>query len=240
MTAQELWKAGKLDEAIAALGAHLRDNPADAKSRIFLFELLCFAGQLDRADKQLNVLSEGNKNTEMGALLYRAAIHAERNRNQLFEKKDYPNTKVSAEVRGTADGKPFTTFTDGDSRIGANLEVYAAGAYVWLPFSVIAFVEFQPVKRLRDLLWVPALVRCSESYQGQELGEVLIPVLTPFAWKHSDPNVRLGRSTVWEETGDDGALPAGQKVFLADDQEIAVLELRKLEFATAASADAAE
>ena len=34
MTAQELWKAGKLEDAIAALGAHLRDNPGDAKSSL--------------------------------------------------------------------------------------------------------------------------------------------------------------------------------------------------------------
>jgi len=239
MTAQELWKAGKLEDAIAALGTHLRDNPTDAKSRIFLFELLCFAGQLDRADKQLNVLSEGSQQTEMGALLYRAAIHADRNRNQLFEKKEYPASKATVEVRGTADGQPFSTFSDGDSRIGGNLEVFAAGAYLWLPFSVIASVEVQPPQRLRDLLWVPAFVRPSESYQGQELGEVLIPVLTPFAWKHADSNVRLGRSTVWEDSGADGALPAGQKVFLADDTEIPVLELRKLEFEPAATSSAA-
>ncbi|MBI3406321.1 MAG: tetratricopeptide repeat protein [Acidobacteria bacterium] len=236
MTAQELYKAGKLEDAIAALGTHLRDNPADAKSRIFLFELLCFAGQFDRADKQIDVLSQANQQTEMGALLYRAAIHAERNRIQLFEKKEYPNTKASREVRGKLNGKPFSLLTDGDSRIGANLEIHAAGAYMWLPFSVIAYVEIPPPKRLRDLLWLPALVRCSESYQGRELGEVLIPVLSPFAWKHSDPNVRLGRSTIWEDAGEDGAIPAGQKVLLADDEEVGLLEIRKLEFETASAA----
>ena len=234
MKAQELYKAGQLDEAISALGAHLRDNPADAKSRIFLFELLCFAGQFDRADKQLNVLSEGSQQTEMGALLYRAAIHAERNRVELFE-KGYPPSQATPEVRGSVDGKSFSTFCDGDSRIGANLEVFAAGAYLWLPFSVIASIEVQPPKRLRDLLWIPALVRPSDNYKGQELGEVLLPVLTPFAWKHSDPAVRLGRSTVWEESATEGALPAGQKVFLADDEEIPILAIRKIEFETAAT-----
>ena len=69
---------------------------------------------------------------------------------------------------------------------------------------------------------------------------MLLPVLTPFSWKHSDPNVRLGRSTVWEEAGADGVIPAGQKVFLFDDEEAAILEVRKIEFEVAASADAAE
>jgi len=43
--ARELFQAGKLDAAIDALGAEVRDNPTDTQRRTFLFELLCFAGQ---------------------------------------------------------------------------------------------------------------------------------------------------------------------------------------------------
>jgi type VI secretion system protein ImpE len=39
MSAQELFKAGKLSEAIEALGVEVRDNPTDARRRTFLFEL---------------------------------------------------------------------------------------------------------------------------------------------------------------------------------------------------------
>ena len=49
MTAQSLFQAGRLDDAIGALSAELRDNPTDAQRRTFLFELLCFAGNYDRA-----------------------------------------------------------------------------------------------------------------------------------------------------------------------------------------------
>ena len=45
MNAAELYKSGQLDQAIDVLGTGLRDNPADAHSRTFLFELLCFAGK---------------------------------------------------------------------------------------------------------------------------------------------------------------------------------------------------
>mgnify|MGYP003327928540 CR=1 FL=1 len=58
MTAKELYKTGKLKEAIAALNVEVRDNPADVQRRTFLFELLVFAGEYDRADKQINILSE--------------------------------------------------------------------------------------------------------------------------------------------------------------------------------------
>jgi len=58
MNPKELYQAGRLNDAIKALSAELRDNPTDTKRRTFLFEMLCFAGEYDRADKQLEVLAE--------------------------------------------------------------------------------------------------------------------------------------------------------------------------------------
>ena len=37
-------------------------------------------------------------------------------------------------------------------------------------------------KRLRDLLWVPALVRTGPELKDTELGEVLMPALCPFCF----------------------------------------------------------
>ncbi|MCL5745215.1 MAG: virulence protein SciE type, partial [Acidobacteria bacterium] len=54
--------------------------------------------------------------------------------------------------------------------------------------------------------------------------------------KHPDGEVRLGRSTVWEETGDAKVVPAGQKLFLVDGEEYPILEVRKLEFSTVPAA----
>jgi type VI secretion system protein ImpE len=59
---------------------------------------------------------------------------------------------------------------------------------------------------------------------------VLIPALTPLAFLNADDAVRLGRLTVWQEIEDGGVAPAGQKMFLVDDEEFAFLELRQLEF----------
>ena len=85
-------------------------------------------------------------------------------------------------------------------------------------------------KRLRDLLWSPALVRTGPGFKERELGEVLLPVLTPLSFQNADDAVRLGRLTVWQDTGDGQPAPAGQKMFLVDDEEFPLLELRKLEF----------
>jgi len=82
MTARELYQAGRLGEAVQALNAELRDNPGDTARRTFLFELLCFAGNYDRAEKQLQILAQENSNSQLGALLYQGALNSERTRSQ--------------------------------------------------------------------------------------------------------------------------------------------------------------
>ena len=238
MTSRELYQAGRLEEAVQALGVELRDNPADSRRRTFLFELLCFSGNYDRAEKQLNILSQENKDAQMGALLYQAALHAERSRHDLFQKKDYPRSSESgAAVRGSCNGAPFEAIQDADPRLGARLEVYAAGQYLWIPFEHIASIEMQAPQRLRDLLWAPALVRTGPAFRGREMGEVLLPVLSPFSWQDPDEAVKLGRSTVWRQTADGETLPFGQKTYLIDDHEVSILELRHLNIQQADSQD---
>jgi type VI secretion system protein ImpE len=238
MNAQGLFQAGKLGEAVQALGAELRDNPTDAKRRTFLFELLCFAGEYQRAEKQLDVLASDGGAAEMGALLYRAALHAERIRQAIFEKKDYPITapESDAPLSGTLNGKPFEFFADADPRLGAKLEVFAAGDYLWIPLEHVASVELQAPSRLRDLLWAPAIVRTGPAFKGKELGEVLLPAVCPLSWKSQDDQVRLGRATEWQDDDAGNELPFGQKMFAVDEDEIPILEIRKLEFSAAQAA----
>ncbi len=235
MTARNLFQAGRLNEAMQALSSELRNDPTDAQRRTFLFELLCFAGEYDRAEKQLDILADLSKEAGMGSLVYRAALHAERLRREMFEKQTFPKNPAN-DTGGSINEQPFDSVLDADPRIGARLEVFAGGSYMWLPFEHLASVEIQAPKRLRDLLWIPAFLTTGPACKGMELGEVLLPVLTPFASKHPDDLVRLGRRTDWE--GDDAPIPVGQKMFLVDGEEFPILEVRRLEFApSAATAD---
>lgn len=235
MNPQDLYRAGRLTDAIKALSAELRDNPTDARRRTFLFELLCFAGEYERADKQLEVLAQAGPQSELGVLLYRSALYAERQRQDLFERGEFPGAQSEEEdspIRGgTANGKSFRYFSDADPRTGVKLEIFAAGNYLLLPLEHVASIEIPPPKRLRDLIWTPAAVRTTPAFKGTELGEVLLPVLAPFSWRHPDEAVRLGRMTVWEKpAGNEYQVPFGQKMWLVDDEEIPFLELRALEF----------
>jgi type VI secretion system protein ImpE len=223
-TARELFDAGKLNEAIEALGAELRQNPSDIQRRTFLFELLCFAGNWERADKQLDILAGSDKDKRLGSLLYRAAIAAEKTRHEKLAKPH--GAEGPAAPAGIFNGKPFLSIEDPDPRIGARLEVLAGENYMWIPFEQISLIEMQAPKKLRDLLWAPATIHTLGG--SGDLGEVLLPVVSPFSSTHADPNVRLGRMTVWEN-----GVPFGQKMLLVTDQdgdqEIPLLELRKLE-----------
>lgn len=234
MNAQALYQAGRLDEAIEALGAELRNDPMDSRRRTFLFELLCFAGAYDRAAKQLDVLAQAGAEAAAGTLLYRSALHAERTRQEMFVEGGYPRGSGPRAVSGTLNGKPFRQLRDADPRIGARLEIFAAGQYTWIPLEQIASVRMGPPRRLRDLLWTPAAVRTTADFQGNEMGEVLIPALAPLSWNHEDPAVRLGRVTEWVRLDDDSEAPIGQKLLLVDDQEFPILELRELDIVPAA------
>jgi type VI secretion system protein ImpE len=240
MNPKELLRAGKLDEAIRALVAEVRDHPSDQERRTFLFELLCFAGEYERAEKHLHVLAQEGPKSEMGALLYRGALAAERMRQDSFVSREYAGREPAPTVSGTLNGQAFESLSDADPRIGARIEIFAAGSYMWMPLEHIASIEIQPPRRLRDLLWIPALVRTGPSFQGRELGEVLIPALSPQSFRHSDDAVRLGRATVWEQDEEGNDVPYGQKILLMDEEEIPLLELRSLRIEARPASAAAE
>lgn len=235
MTSKELFQAGQLEEAIAQLSTELRSHPADTQRRTFLFELLCFSGNFERAEKQLANLADSTKEAAIGVLLYRGAIHAEKTRAAMFEEKSFPLNSAKP-VTGTLNGKPFTSLTDSDLRIGARLEVFAAGDYLWMNLEDIAVLEIDPPKRLRDLLWTPARLKTGPSFKDRDLGEILLPSLAPLSFLHPEDEVRLGRSSEWcaDEAGEEA--PYGAKMLNVDGEEIPLLEVRRLEIQPADSA----
>jgi type VI secretion system protein ImpE len=236
MTAKEFLDAGRIREAEGALTSALRENPSDTTKRTFLFELLCFSGQYERAEKQLGVLAQANREAEMGAVLYYSALHAEKLRHETFRKQEFPASSPAKSPPGKLNGKPFESITDADPDIGPRLEVYAAGAYLWIPFEHIASVQIEPPRKFRDLLWTPAFVLTGPSFQGTDIGQVIIPAIYPFSWKSEDPSIVLGRTTEWVADDEGNRFPVGHKTFVVDGEEVPLLEIRSLEFASDAAA----
>lgn len=233
VSAFTLYERGLLADAVQALGAEVRDEPGDAKRRIFLFELLCFAGEFERAEKHLGVLERAGPQAQMGALLYHAALHAERLRQDMFAREAFPLTLPPPAVSGTLNGERFESLTDADRRIGARLEVFAAGQYTWIPFAQIATLRAPKPARLRDLLWIPAELKTAASFRGEELGEVLVPAIAPLTWRDGDDELRLGRGAAMQHAEGAAPVPLGQKLLLVDGEPFPLIEVRELAIAPA-------
>src|SRR5579875_1943497 len=112
MDALSLYRAGQLQPAIDALGGELRKQPLDTRRRTFLFELLCFAGEYDRASKQLDILSDANAEAAAGTMLYRSALHAERTRQEMFAENKLPLGTPHPASPGELNGVDFSELSD--------------------------------------------------------------------------------------------------------------------------------
>jgi type VI secretion system protein ImpE len=83
MKARELYRAGKLTEAVAAMNDEVKANPSDVEQRSFLAELLCIAGNLERADVQLEAIEKLQPGLGPTLALLRQLVRAEKTRQEV-------------------------------------------------------------------------------------------------------------------------------------------------------------
>jgi len=92
--ALELLGAGQLESALAAATTDVRTRPADGGSRCVLAELLCVAGDLERADKQLDILSTQQPHTAVDTVMLRQVIRGEQARRQFYSEGRLPELRA--------------------------------------------------------------------------------------------------------------------------------------------------
>jgi len=130
-------------------------------------------------------------------------------------------------TRGQADESPFTGFRDLDDSTATCLEVLTStGKYYWVPWHRIELLEFEPIRRPRDLLWREAHLLVREGPDAV----VYIPVSYPATTVDDGDAALLGRTTQWQESDTGAATGIGQRIFLIDDQEKAILDLQQIRF----------
>lgn len=88
--ANELYEAGELNEAIAAGLKEVKAKPLDVATRYQLVLLLCYNGELERADRQLTILSTQNPDAAIGTALLRQLIRAELCRDEFHRQGRVP------------------------------------------------------------------------------------------------------------------------------------------------------
>src|SRR6476661_7359906 len=89
-TAEQSLRDGDPSAALKQLQDAVRANAADAKLRVFLFQLLSVLGQWERALTQLDVAATLDPSALAMAQTYREALRCEALRAQVFEGKKSP------------------------------------------------------------------------------------------------------------------------------------------------------
>ncbi|MFA5123180.1 type VI secretion system accessory protein TagJ [Zavarzinia sp.] len=107
--AQVAFEAGDIDAAVAAQLGIVKSKPAELGERAFLAELLCFAGDFARADRQLDVLTTQDPKAALPLALFRQIIRAEMARHEVWNEGRVPDflgpppRHVTARLRALAE-----------------------------------------------------------------------------------------------------------------------------------------
>lgn len=259
MTAAELIQAGRLAEALAALQGEIRQNPADSRLRVFLFQLDCVLGHLEKALTQLQVIASLNAETMMLAQIFKPVITCESLRAEVFAGKRTPLIfGEPAEWVGLL-VQSNTLAAEGRTKAAAELwdKAYEAapatsGKIDGQPFEWIADADSRMGPVLEVILegkyyWIPFFrIARIEIEKPSDLRDLVwlparftwtnggavsahIPVRYPNTEESEDDALRLSRKTIWTEAAPDRFFGLGQRVLATDAGEYPLLECRNIE-----------
>jgi type VI secretion system protein ImpE len=114
MNSQVHFEAGQLGDAVEACAAELRQEPTNARRRFFFAELLCFQGEWERADKQLEMLQQQDPKHAVHTTLLRQLIRAEMARHEVFTQGRVPDFIVEPSPSLVLHLRALVSLRDGD------------------------------------------------------------------------------------------------------------------------------
>jgi type VI secretion system protein ImpE len=257
MNASELFKAGQLKEAIDAQLKEVKAHPADHGRRLFLFEMLVFAGDLDRARRQIEVVDYPQVELAASVLAYKSLLDAEQARRRLFQ-----------------DGVPPKFFGEAPEHVHWRLEALnclranqpaEAAACLGKAAEATPAVQgqlngkrFTSLRDYDDVLsgvlevlaqdayyWVPleqveALALNPPRFPRDILwlparleladsgGDVFLAGLYPGSHEHPDDQVKLGRMNDWKGPEEGPVQGLGCHIFRVGDGDVPLFEWRQL------------
>jgi type VI secretion system protein ImpE len=260
VTAKELLDAGHLSAAVEQVNQEVRLHPIDSRLRTFLFELLCFAGDFQRAERQLDVISQQDAKAEVGVQVYRNVLIAEKARRRLFAEGLCPRFLFDPPPYVRLHLEAVSRLREGNlTEVGGLLEESDG-----LQPRLKGRIEGQPFVDLRDgddlispfleviihdtYIWLPfeqiKHLTISPPQHLRDLlwipavleshhgpvGEVFLPVLYAGSSEHADDRLKLGRMTDWQAITEGLVKGVGQHLWFIDEQDRGLLEVRDLTF----------
>lgn len=237
--------------------AQLRARPNDVDSRLRLFRLAVIDGNWGRAVNQLEVAVKLDAGLSHTAMVYERNIACERMRDAVFRGMETPvflgtpppwvgylvqalrqqDAAASAKLAGSAleqaeptggaiNGEPFAWLADADSRLGPVLEVFIDGNYYWVPFEHVTLVNINPPDDVLDLAWCP----CDLTLNNGGECKGYVPTRYPGTEQCARDDLKLARMTEWQPWVDALQKGLGQRMFISDQGEYALLDCREILF----------
>lgn len=260
-----LLKSGRLADALAATKAAIRKDPTDTDLRFMLFQILSLKADWEAASNQLVAYSELTARQSPLPLVYNNLIQAEVRRKYVFLGEEAPTIfgepppwislivkavshaarkewAAAAELRaqaleeapgvpGTINGESFGWLMDGDSRLGPVIEAVINSQYYWIPQTRLRSIHLEAPAQARDAVWTAASV----TLENDAKISAFIPARYPGAAGWTDDLLKLSRRTDWEEPVSGFYVGQGQRVWMTDNAEFALLDVRELEFSPASA-----
>jgi type VI secretion system protein ImpE len=266
MGAEEALKAGDPDLALTELTERVKRSPADARLRIFLFQLLAVLGQWQRALTQLNVAGELDAGALAMVSTYRDALSCEALRAHVFSGERDPLVLgepadwvalIFQALRLMAQGRPEQSQALREQAFEA--APAASGSIDGEPFHWFADADTRLGPMVEAIIngryyWVPfdqlQSLSIEEPVDLRDLvwapahlrlingGELvaLIPARYPGSESSSNPRIRLARMTEWVDQGGGLFTGLGQRMLATDAGEYPLLRVRRIELAPASTA----
>lgn len=259
MNATELYKAGKLTEAIDEQLKEVKAHPADHGKRLFLFELLCFNGELERAKKQIEVIQYPEMELMAAVTQYRRLLDSEEARRQLFSDGVVPRFFGEQPEHVHMRLNAVLLLRENRAKEAADVLAQANAAAPVIKGKL----NDQPFESLRDCddlfgtvlevmaqggyYWVPLeqvesitftppkfprdlIWRSARLEMSQSAGNVYFPVLYPGSHEQPDVQAKLGRVTDWKAIEGGPTLGQGAHLFLVGEKDMPLLEWQSLVF----------
>lgn len=259
MPALQTLRDGNLDEAFRELQQEVRRNPADAKLRVFLFQLLAVQGEWDRALTQLNTAAELEASTLIMAQMYREAIQCEVLRAEVFDGKRSPlifgdppewigwlieSLRLTAEEKHAAANdlrlKAFEAAPATPGTVDGRRFEWIADADARLGPVVEAMIAGRyfwiPMQNIRQIkIEAPSdlrdLVWLPVQFTWSNEGQAvgIIPARYPGSEKSSDNQIRMARKTEWTEPLEGVCLGLGQRMLSTEETDLPLMDIRQID-----------
>ena len=259
MTAETLIHAGDPEAALQALQEQVKKNPIDAKLRIFLFQLLAVNGQWKRAQVQLELAGQLDKEAEPMVQAYRDVINCELHREAVFQGQSKPLIFGEPEEWIALLVEAQQAFARGEMEVFSKLNAQAfemadtrSGKINDERFAWLADADqrFGPVFEFifnGQYYWVPMIrVQKLHTDKPTDLRDliwlpaevtwtnggklmVMLPARYPRIEDVSGPGL-LSRRTDWVTHPGELVEGTGQRIYATDQQDYSLLQVRSIEF----------